>query len=184
MDRLNKFLSYRDKSYSDIHVVNGVDTDRIESLLYDFDWNKLSNGLATEIFHGDLQFDNVIYSDDNKFYLLDWRQDFAGQIIGDVYYDLSKMYGGILMSYKLMKDSSNFSCYVDDEMVTYDYKSESKLDQFKLVYEKWIVDSGYNLDKVKTITSLIFLNMSPLHEKEFGDLLFFKSKQMLQELND
>ena len=72
MDRLNKFLSYRDKSYSDIHVVNGIDTDRIESLLYDFDWNKLSNGLATEIFHGDLQFDNVIYSDDNKFYLLDF----------------------------------------------------------------------------------------------------------------
>jgi len=26
--------------------------------------------------------------------------------------------------------------------------------------------------------------MAPLHEKEFGDLLFFKSKQMLQELND
>ena len=182
MDRLNKFLSYRDKSYSDIHVVNGVDTDRIESLLYDFDWNKLSNGLATEIFHGDLQFDNIIYN--GEFYLLDWRQDFAGKDIGDVYYDLSKMYGGILMSYKLMKDSSNFSCYVDDEMVTYDYKSESKLNKFKLVYEKWIVDSGYNLNKVKTITSLIFLNMAPLHEKEFGDLLFFKSKQMLQELND
>ena len=88
------------------------------------------------------------------------------------------------MSYKLMKDSSNFSCYVDEEMVTYDYKSESKLDEFKVVYEKWIVDNGYDLDKVKTITSLIFLNMAPLHEKEFGDLLFFKSKQMLQELND
>ena len=115
---------------------------------------------------------------------MDWRQDFAGKDIGDVYYDLSKMYGGILMSYKLMKDSSNFSCYVDNEMVTCDYKSESKLERFKLVYEKWIVDSGYNLNKVKTITSLIFLNMSPLPEKEFGDLLFFKSKQMLQELND
>ena len=26
--------------------------------------------------------------------------------------------------------------------------------------------------------------MAPLHEKEFGDLLFFKSKQMLQKLID
>ena len=76
-----------------------------------------------------------------------------------------------------MKDSSNFSCYVDEEMVAYDYKFESKLDEFKVVYEKWIVDNGYDLDKVKIITSLIFLNMAPLHEKEFGDLLFFKSKQ-------
>ena len=83
-----------------------------------------------------------------------------------------------------IENSSKFSCYVDDEMVTYDYKFESKLNEFKLVYEKWIVDNGYNLNKVKNITSLIFLNMAPLHEKEFGDLLFFKSKQMLQELND
>jgi len=83
----------------------------------------------------------------------------------------------------LMKESSNFSCYVDDEMVTYDYKSESKLNEFKLVYEKWIIDNGYNLNKVKNITSLIFLNMAPLHEKEFGDLLFFKSKEMIQEVN-
>jgi hypothetical protein len=44
------------------------------------------------------------------------------------------------------------------------------------------VDNEYNLDKVKMITSLIFLNMAPLHEKEFGDLLFFKSKEMIQDL--
>ena len=181
---MDKFLSDRDESYLGGHIVNGVETQTIESLLYNFDWDSLSDGIPTKLFHGDLQFDNVIYTPDREFYLLDWRQDFAGQTIGDVYYDLSKMYGGILMSYKLMKDSSNFSCYVDDEMVTYDYKFESKLNEFKLVYEKWIVDNGYNLNKVKNITSLIFLNMAPLHEKEFGDLLFFKSKQMLQELND
>ena len=52
------------------------------------------------------------------------------------------------------------------------------------MYETWIIDNGYNINKVKSITTLIFLNMSPLHEKEFGDLLFFKAKQMLQELND
>jgi len=184
MDRLDRFLLGRDKSYLDDHVVNGGDTGRIKSMLQDFKWDIICDGIATEVFHGDLQFDNVIYTLDREFYLLDWRQNFAGQTTGDVYYDLSKMYGGILMSYKLMKDSSNFSCYVDEEMVTYDYKSESKLNEFKVVYEKWIVDNGYDLDKVKTITSLIFLNMAPLHEKEFGDLLFFKSKQMLQELND
>ena len=115
---------------------------------------------------------------------MDWRQDFAGKSVGDVYYDLSNMYGGILMSYKLMKNDDNFSCYVDDEFVTYDYKSESKLNDFKKMYETWIVKNNYDLFKVKAITSLIFLNMAPLHNKEFGDLLFFKSKKMLQELND
>ena len=59
-----------------------------------------------------------------------------------------------------------------------------KIDVNYWVLEKVLAQNEYDLDKVKTITSLIFLNMAPLHEKEFGDLLFFKSKQMLQELND
>jgi hypothetical protein len=92
------------------------------------------------------------------------------------------MYGGILMSYKLMKDNNNFFCKVDDELVVYEYKLEPKLTEFKSVYEKWIVENEYSLDKVKMISSIIFLNMAPLHEKEFGDLLFFKSKEMIQDL--
>ena len=183
MDRLDKFLSDRDKSYLDSHIVNGRSVGKIKNMLEDFKWDKLFDGISTEFFHGDLQFDNVIYGDDRNFYLLDWRQDFAGDVIGDVYYDLAKMYGGILMSYKLMKDSSNFFCKVDGDVIHYEYKSEPKLDEFKSVYEHWIIGNEYDLEKVKMITSLIFLNMAPLHEKEFGDLLFFKSKEMIQELN-
>ena len=52
------------------------------------------------------------------------------------------------------------------------------------MYEAWLEAGGYDLKKVKLITSLIFLNMAPLHEKELGDLLFFKSKKMMEELND
>ena len=80
-----------------------------------------------------------------------------------------------------MKDDKNFSCFIDQNVVNYNYKSEPMLDKFKPTYEKWIVDNEYDLDKVKTITSLIFLNMAPLHEKEFGDLLFFKSKSPLND---
>ena len=184
-DRLELFLSSRDETFLDSHTINGKSSNEIKALMatfFDYFLN-ICDGIPTKLFHGDLQFDNIIYGDDQKFYLLDWRQDFAGDDIGDVYYDLAKMYGGILMSYKLMKDSNNFSCYTDGSMVTYDYKSDPKLDQFKLAYENWIVyKSEYDLDKIKAITSLIFLNMAPLHEKEFGNLLFFKSKQMLQEI--
>ncbi len=184
MSRLKLLLENRDESFKGKHIVNGVETNTIDELLEDFNWGKVYDGIPTKLFHGDLQFDNVIYSDDKNFYLLDWRQDFAGSNVGDVYYDLAKMYGGILMSYKLMKNDENFACFIDQNVVNYNYKSETMLDKFKPIYEKWIIKNGYDLDKVKLITSLIFLNMSPLHEKEFGNLLFFKSKQMLQELND
>ena len=184
MNRLDLFLSNRDDSFKEKHIVNGIDTDSINKLLLDFDWNSIYSGIPTKQFHGDFHFDHVVYGGNNNFYLLDWRQDFAGSDIGDVYYDLAKMYGGILMSYKLMKDEENFTCFIDKNVVNYKYKSESMLDKFKPIYEKWIIHNDYDLDKVKLITALIFLNMSPIHEKEFGDLLFFKAKQMLQEIND
>jgi len=184
MNRLELFLSNRDDSFKEKHIVNGVSVNSINKLLLDFDWDNIYDGIPTKLFHGDLQFDNIICGNDEKFYLLDWRQDFAGSDVGDVYYDLAKMYGGILMSYKLMKDNENFTCFIDNNVVNYSYESEFTLDQFKPIYEKWITDNSYDLDKVKLITALIFLNMAPLHEEEFGNLLFFKSKQMLQEIND
>ena len=180
LSRLNLFLSNRDDSYKKSHIVNGLKTDSISNLISDFDWDGITDGTPTKIFHGDLQFDNVIYGNDKNFYLLDWRQDFNEGTIGDVYYDLAKMYGGVLMSYKLMKNNKNFTCFIDNNSVNYDYKKNDILDKFRGIYENWIIKNGYDLLKVKKITSLIFLNMAPLHEKQFGDMLFFKSKKMLQ----
>tara|TARA_Y100001937_G_C7132446_1_gene338263 strand:+ start:1119 stop:3047 length:1929 start_codon:yes stop_codon:yes gene_type:complete len=186
--RLGLFLSDRDISYCKSHEINGSSVRDIHSLLNKFDWSKITSGLPTKLFHGDLQFDNVLLaqnsSSDSNFCLLDWRQDFADSDVGDVYYDLSKMYGGVLMSYKLMKDEENFSCEVWRGTVKYSYKNETKLEEFKKIYEEWVVDNGYDLDRIKAITSLIYLNMAPLHEKEFGNLLFFKSKEMLEEIVD
>jgi choline kinase/mannose-6-phosphate isomerase-like protein (cupin superfamily) len=184
IERFELFLDRRDEYFVGNHIVNGVPTKSIYDLLESFNWESLYNGIPTKIFHGDLQFDNVVYGDDKKFYLLDWRQDFGGNDTGDVYYDLAKMYGGILISYKLMKDDKNFSCFIDRDIVEYQHSNSDELDKFKDVYEKWIIDLGYDLNKVKSITSLIFLNMSALHEEVFGNLLFFKAKQMLQEIND
>ena len=180
LSRLDLFLSNRNDSYKKSHIVNGVETEGIDNLISNFDWNSIINGNPTKIFHGDLQFDNVVYGNDRNFYLLDWRQDFNGGDVGDVYYDLAKMYGGILMSYKLMKKDKNFTCFIDNNLVNYDYNKDDKLIKFRKVYEQWLFDNGYDLLKIKRITSLIFLNMAPLHEKKFGDMLFFKSKKMLQ----
>ena len=71
LDRLKMFLSSRDKSYSEVHVVNDNDVGKIESLLQNFDWDKICDGISTQFFHGDLQFDNVIYNGQD-FSLIDW----------------------------------------------------------------------------------------------------------------
>ena len=181
IDRINL---YYDKFYNkDVdEIVNDNKLPPLLGVLDKLDWDWISEGWPT-VFHGDLHFENILINKTNDglpFSLLDWRQNFGGSDVGDVYYDLAKMYGGILMSYKLMKKEENFSCFVDQNIVNYDHKSESILNEFKPIYEKWIHDNNYDLDKVKLITSIIFLNMAPLHETEFGNLLFFKSKEMLQ----
>ena len=48
-------------------------------------------------------------------------------------------------------------------------------------FENYLIKNGYNLLKVKIITGLIFLNMSPLHKEPFDKLLFFFGKYYLQK---
>ena len=184
--RLQQFLLPRDESYRGNHSVNGVQTKDIHSLLEDFDWNQVCNNfIPTTTFHGDLQFDNIIYTPKEKFYLIDWRQEFGGSTtIGDVYYDLAKLYGGTLISYSLMKEESNFTMTNKDRKISYEHKKTVNLCKFASFYEQWIIEHGYDLSKVKKITALIFLNMAPLHSKEFGDFLFFNSKIMLEGIDD
>ena len=183
--RLSLFLQARNHTYGHKHTINNKLVNSIGVLLSQIDWASLCQGIPTSVYHGDLQFDNVIYGDDKKFYLIDWRQNFGGSTtIGDVYYDLSKMYGGILMSYGLMKNENNFIINQYQNDVTFSYNTLPTLLSFKDTYEKWLLDNHYDLDKIKMITALIYLNMAPLHEKKFGDILFFKSRLMMQNLYD
>ena len=51
----------------------------------------------------DLQFDNIIQRQ-KKFKLIDWRHSFDSSIeCGDLYYDLAKLYGGIIVNYDQIK---------------------------------------------------------------------------------
>ena len=136
------------------------------------------------LFHGDLQFDNIIYNKENdSFKYIDWRESFGGSTKGgDVYYDLSKLYGGCIIPYNLVKDD-NFIKYTEGiAVIDYNFNIPRALSQFKNKYEKWLIDEGYDLDRIKLITAIIFLNMSPLHNKNFSKTLWFKSIEMLSNV--
>ena len=131
--------------------------------------------------HGDLHFENTLYTDaTNDFVYIDWRDSFGGRVDGgDVYYDLAKFYGGLIIPYNMIKNEDKISLTEINNTITYHYELSENLCKFKPIYEKWVIDNGFNLDKVKLITGLIFLNMSPLHDEKFSKLLWFKSIEML-----
>jgi len=89
-----------------------------------------------------------------------------------------------LVDYSSIKHDEKFSCFTDDNFATIDNEISNNLDEFKSIFEKWILDNEYNLDKIKTLTALIYINMAPLHEKKVGEFFFFKGKLMLQEIYD
>jgi len=184
LSRLEQFLSKKDGSYLGEHTINDLDCRGIYKHIDCFNWLEICQSLPTKNFHGDLQFDNSMVDDNGNFFLVDWRQDFGGCTThGDIYYDLAKLYGGMIMSYQLMKDDTKFTISKQGKYVDFEFEVPDNLKSIKRYFENWItINPDYDFKKVKLLTALIFLNMAPLHNYPLDDLLFFQSSYMLQEL--
>lgn len=166
--------------------INGIVVPPLKDLLAQIDWHYLSNGVPVN-FHGDLQFDNILVTRDEvsnlpKFILLDWRQDFGGLTdIGDIYYDLAKLYGGLLISYPLIKEKM-FTFDMSGSSVYYNFFIKNDVIEAREEYEKFLEKNGFDLKKVKILTALIFLNMAVLHKDPFDLLLYYLGKSILFKL--
>jgi NDP-sugar pyrophosphorylase family protein/mannose-6-phosphate isomerase-like protein (cupin superfamily) len=181
-NRMNLFLEkYGQTYFVSEYEINGVKSKSMKSIVENFDFCKLNKNPFYSAFHGDLHFDNMIYNQtEDKFYYIDWRDSFGESInSGDIYYDLAKIYGGLLIPYDLMKDEDKIQYSEGLYSINYSYPISENLNKFKTIYENWIINNGYDISIVKQITGLIYLNMSPLHDGKFGKMLWFKSIEML-----
>jgi thiamine kinase-like enzyme len=172
------------EKYTDLKQINFIDGVKVNDYSYylnNIDWDYLSTTTLPGFIHGDLQFDNVVYNNRlNEFKYIDWRDSFGNNTNGgDIYYDLSKLYGGVIIPYNLMKSEQNIEFSESSISVVFTYSKLKNLTEFQNIYEDWLIDNGFDMNIIKLITGLIFLNMSPLHEKKFSKMLWFKSIQML-----
>jgi thiamine kinase-like enzyme len=155
----------------------------MDSILEQYDTDLFYDNPMYTLFHGDLHFDNILWGSFlKKFTYIDWRESFGGSTKGgDIYYDLAKLYGGTIIPYDMMKESDAIELVEGSTEITYSYYASENLSGFKREYEAWITKNGFDLNKVKLITAIIFLNMSPLHDEKFGKMLWFKSIELLSE---
>lgn len=177
-------IALYEKKYSapDVETkVNGRLIPPTNDLLANVPWNLLEEGIPS-FMHGDLQFDNVLYdSTTDSFTLLDWRQDFGGQIeFGDLYYDLAKLYGGIILNYDYIK-LNLLSYFESNDEVFIDFAQRFETVNYLETLSNFICAQGYDLERVKLLVALIYLNMSPLHHYPFDKLLFSLGRKMLHE---
>jgi choline kinase len=175
--RVNDFLKEFDENFKSI---NGCAVDDIQTILSNVDFDKLSNGVPV-IFHGDFILDNILIND-NDFKLLDWRQDFQGHLdAGDVYYDLAKLNHNLILNHKILNHNLFTINETDDDIIC-DVLVPFINFQCRNIYHQWLLDNGYDLQKVKLLTAIIWLNMSPLHEYPLNKFLFYFGKYNLSQL--
>jgi choline kinase len=171
--RLNKF--FEDNNLSDTNTkINGFDVPPISELFDKIDKNWICKTVPFQ-FHGDFILENIIYNK-NKFILLDWRQDFGGDIKnGDLYYDLSKLNHNLLLNHKVVYQKL-FEVKEDNNGIHCDILRSDIMTNCREIFHDWIKNKKLDFNKVQLITSLIWLNMSPLHDSEIGKFLFYFGK--------
>ena len=161
--------------------INGVVAPTLASLLDAIDWDWLADGQPGR-FHGDFHFENILWNAaDRRFTFLDWRQDFAGDLaVGDVYYDLAKMLHGLIVSHGLIAKDM-YSATWTDSAVDFDLHRRQILVECERFFDGWLSDSGFDRDKVWTLTALIYLNIAALHHHPYSLLLYGLGKSMLMQ---
>ena len=164
-------------------MINGKQYRQIQYYLDRIDWEALcETPIATKLFHGDLQFDNIVCTENDSFKLIDWRGTFGNQhTFGDVYYDLAKLYGGICMNYSHMKSSDNYSFLRVDNEINYSFRVDEGSISLREGFRDWAELNKFSFDKIKKLVALVYLNMSPLHDDGLDDLLFFHAITLLDE---
>ena len=160
--------------------INGESMPTLASLFARVDWPHLANGLPGR-FHGDFHFENILWnSESQQFTLLDWRQDFAGDLeVGDIYYDLAKLLHGLIVCHELISNDQ-FRVTWSTDKIEFKLLRKQELVECEEVLYGWCADKGFSVKKVRILTSLIFLNIAALHHFPYSLFLFALGKRMLK----
>jgi choline kinase len=170
-ERISQYL----KNNIDQYIINGQLVEDVYHLIDSIDSDWICDGIPSN-FHGDFILDNIIETSDG-FKLIDWRQDFAGDLkIGDLYYDLAKLNHNLTVNHEIVNQNlfnfSNGNCYI---------LINSKLKDCEEILHSFILEKNLDLKKVKVLTSIIWLNMAPLHEHNLSNFLYNFGKYNLQK---
>jgi choline kinase len=183
IEQYHKINAIEDKC----EYINGIFVPDLKSMIENIDWHRLIDTEPTG-FHGDFILDNILLTDKkyqiigneyNIFTLLDWRQDFAGDIsAGDKYYDLAKLNHNLILNHRILLDN-NFVVNIEKNGVHCDVHRSQNMVNCQETYLDLLSKKGLDIIKIKILTALIWLNMSPLHTYPLNNFLYYFGKYNL-----
>ena len=180
--RLN--LYYEKFNNKDVdEIVNDNKLPPLIDVFKRLDMSWLADGVPS-IFHGDLHFENILVNKTNDglpFSLLDWRQNFDGVYeYGDLYYDLAKLYHGLIISHDFI-NKNHYDYNRELNTVYYDFHRKNTNIECEKILQNYVEVNDLDWKKVKVITALIFLNIAGLHHYPYCHLLYYLGRVMLTE---
>ena len=181
-DRLNSF--YQNHNVVDnIDTINNSKSTTLKKLLTKIDWDAITIGDPARI-HGDFHFENILWTPNNDYQFIDWRQDFGGIIeYGDLYYDLAKLYHGIIVDHGAIRNNM-FHINISDSKNIIDFEIYRKQTSYECekIFINFIKKKKLSIYKVKVLTALIFLNIATLHHQPYSIFLYYLGKDMLNRV--
>jgi len=179
LERVEQYLT-RFNLTDGVVCVNGRRIVPIFNQLENLDWESISNGIPSN-FHGDLHFENILVKPNESFKFLDWRQNFAGRLeLGDRYYDLAKLLHGMIVPHQSVHDEQ-YSISLEGQNTTIDIRIPREYDLIRRSYWEWLTINNYNVQKVYSLTALVFLNIAALHHEPYCHFLYHLGRYMLDK---
>lgn len=181
-ERVHAYLDRFDQK-DNIKVINGTPVNAVSQLLEKFDWEDFCKNAVWSHFHGDLHGENVVFTKDNDFKLLDWRQNFGENNLefGDLYYDLGKILHGFIVRHGIVAQNGYRIEQVGLNEVSIEIENSFGFSELKNIFESWLVENEFDYVRVKTVCALIFLNIAALHTYPYSKFLFLLGQYLLNE---
>lgn len=175
IQRVNKFLEKYNLVDKEDHI-NGIEVPTMEQLINMIDFDSIIGADPTG-FHGDFILDNILINDSN-FTLIDWRQDFNGSIeAGDMNYDLAKLNHNLILNHEILANN-HYTINLSEGIICDVHVKKSFLD-CKKILEDFCKKNFIDYKSIEILSSIIWINMSPLHEHPLDIFLYYFGKYNL-----
>lgn len=167
-----------------IPSINGKSVGAIEKMLQKVNWGSIYELAVPSLFHGDFQPENIVYSN-NYFVLLDWRDSFGDNLkIGDLYYDLAKMYHALLVNGTDI-NKKLYEVSINKKEACISHHIRDNLLFLLKEFESFCHKNSYSWDNVKLLGILQYLTIADLYKDfhcgEYRRFLFLYGKYLLAE---
>ncbi|PWB39044.1 MAG: hypothetical protein C3F02_00285 [Parcubacteria group bacterium] len=170
-DKLRSLAGLKDQE----DIINEEKIPSLGKMLEMIDFKWLCDSQPSN-FHGDFILDNILKTK-HGYCLLDWRQNFGGLLAaGDKYYDLAKLNHNLTVNHDIVNQNLFSIEKRDDGHVHVDILRKDNLVHCQETLYSFLSRGQYDIRKVRVLTALIWLNMSPLHHEPFNLFLYYFGK--------